>query len=166
MVTAAPLPPRVLDRVLSAVHCGSFVLVRSPLTLRVFAEHVELEQERLAAVDVGELAAVAACGAGVVVGHDPARGGLSGVLCAIQNLSLAAAAEELGVRWVSSWREEFLRSLVGMPAHVRPVAWLCLGTLEVMSEAPAAQPSGWRHRSPLSSVLHEEYYDAAGGLSA
>ncbi|GAB3859096.1 5,6-dimethylbenzimidazole synthase [Nocardioides maradonensis] len=164
MATGTPLPPRVLDRVLSAVHCGSFVLVRSPLALRVFAEHVELEQERLDAVDVGEVAAVTACGVGVVVGHDPARGGLSAVLCAIQNLSLAAAAEDLGVRWVSSWREEFLRSLVAMPDHVRPVAWLCLGAVD--GDAADAPASGWRHRSPLSSVLHEEYYHAAGGLSA
>ncbi|GAB4007253.1 nitroreductase family protein [Nocardioides ultimimeridianus] len=166
MVIAAPLPPRVLDRVLSAVHCGSFVLVRSPLALRVFAEHVELEQERLGAVESEEVAAVTACGLGVVVGHDPARGGLSAVLCAIQRLMLAAAAEELGVRWVSSWREEFLRSLVGMPDHVRPVAWLCLGTLEGMAEAPVVEPAGWRHRSPLVSVLYEEYDEAAGGLSA
>ena len=76
----------------------------------------------------------------IVVTYDPQRGGpavlgrhaiadagLYSVCLAIQNLWLAATAEELGVGWVSFYREPFLRGLLGIPAGIRPVAWLCLG---------------------------------------
>src|SRR6202000_2505846 len=77
---------------------------------------------------------------GVVVGYDPARGapavlgrhaiadaGLYSVCLAIQNLWLGATAEQIGIGWVSFYREEFLRELLDIPAHVRPIAWLCCG---------------------------------------
>ena len=122
---------------------------RRPSTLARFHEHVSHERATYAASLSGERAATFArikvegireSGLGVVVGYDPLRGGaqvlgrhaiadagLYSVVCAIQNLWLAATAEGLGVGWVSFYREEFLRSLVGMPEHVRPVAWLCVG---------------------------------------
>ena len=47
--------------------------------------------------------------------------------CAIQNLWLAARAEGLGVGWVSILSEEQLREILGIPSHVTPVGYLCLG---------------------------------------
>src|SRR5581483_1355408 len=47
--------------------------------------------------------------------------------CAIQNFWLAARAEGLGVGWVSFYRPEDLRQLLGLPARVDPIAYLCVG---------------------------------------
>jgi 5,6-dimethylbenzimidazole synthase len=157
-----------------------FVIVRSPETLSTFAAHVSQERAVFAGTLQGERAetfsrikieGISESGLGIVVGYDPGRGGphvlgrhaiadagLYSVVCAIQNLWLAATAEGLGVGWVSFYREEFLRRLVGMPEHVRPVAWLCLGAVEDVPEVPDLERFGWRHRSPLASVLHEGEY--------
>lgn len=77
---------------------------------------------------------------------------------AIQNLWLAATAEGIGVGWVSFYRDEFLRDLVGLPAHVRPVAWLCVGAVAGLPEVPDLERLGWRGRAPLDSVLHDERF--------
>jgi 5,6-dimethylbenzimidazole synthase len=165
-----------------------FVLVRSPETLGRFQEHVRTERELFAATLTGEQAetfsrikveGVRESGLGIVVGYDPTRGGpkvlgrhaiadagLYSVVCAIQNLWLAATAEGVGVGWVSFYREEFLRALVGMPDHVRPVAWLCVGAVEAVPEIPDLEKHGWRHRSPLAGVLHAERYGVRAGASA
>lgn len=159
-----------------------FVLVRSSQTLDAFAAHVEDERELFASSLEGERAdtfarikveGIRESGLGVVVGYDPTRGGpqvlgrhaiadagLYSVVCAIQNLWLAATAEGLGVGWVSFYREEFLRDLVGMPGHVRPVAWLCVGAVAGLPDVPDLERFGWRHRSPLAGVVHEERYGA------
>lgn len=157
-----------------------FVLVRDRATLTAFRDHVVHERDVFAASLEGERAATFAkvkiegileSGLGVVVGYDPTRGGpnvlgrhaiadagLYSVVCAIQNLWLAATAEGLGVGWVSFYREEFLRDLVGMPEHVRPVAWLCVGPVEGLPDVPDLERFGWRHRSPLATVVHEGRY--------
>lgn len=157
-----------------------FVLVRSPETLSAFREHVATERDVFASSLSGERAetfsrikieGICESGLGVVVGYDPTRGGsqvlgrhaiadagLYSTVLAIQNLWLAATAEGLGVGWVSFYREEFLRDLVGLPEHVRPVAWLCVGAVEGVPEVPDLERFGWRHRSVLSSVVHEERY--------
>ncbi|HXH79456.1 5,6-dimethylbenzimidazole synthase [Nocardioides sp.] len=157
-----------------------FVLVRSPQTLESFRSHVAGEREVFAASLDGErgetfdtikVEGIVESGLGIVVGYDPSRGGpdvlgrhaiadtgLYSVVCAIQNLWLASTAEGLGVGWVSFYREEFLRDLVGFPAHVRPVAWLCVGPVSALPDVPDLERFGWRHRSPLAEVLHEERY--------
>ena len=161
-----------------------FVLVRSAHTLATFREHVSQEREVFAASLPEDRAAtfrgikvegIVESGLGVVVGYDPGRGGphvlgrhaiadagLYSVVCAVQNLWLAATAEGLGVGWVSLYREDFLRELVGFPAHVRPVAWLCVGSVADLPDVPDLERSGWRHRSPLADVLHEERYVPRG----
>ncbi|AKS33809.1 5,6-dimethylbenzimidazole synthase [Mycolicibacterium goodii] len=157
-----------------------FVLVRLQATLECFRDHVALEREKFAASLTGERAStfsrikiegICESGLGIVVGYDPTRGGprvlgrhtiddagLYSVICAIQNPWLAATAEGLGVGWVSFYREEFLRSLVGMPAHLRPVAWLCVGHVADLPTTPDLERHGWRYRNSLSAVLHSERY--------
>jgi 5,6-dimethylbenzimidazole synthase len=161
-----------------------FVLVRSAASLSAFREHVMHERATFAASLPPERARTFAgikvegileSGLGIVVGYDETRGGphvlgrhaiadagLYSTVCAIQNLWLAATAEGLGVGWVSFYREEFLRDLVGMPAHVRPVAWLCVGAVSSRPDVPDLERFGWRHRSPLASVLHEERWTPHG----
>jgi len=157
-----------------------FVLVRSPEILERFREHVASERDTFAASLEGERAetfgrikveGIMESGLGIVVGYDPTRGGpavlgrhaiadagLYSVCLAIQNLWLAATAEGLGVGWVSFYREDFLADLVGLPSHVRPVAWLCLGQVAGLPDVPDLERFGWRHRSPLESVLHLDRY--------
>ncbi|MBG6095258.1 5,6-dimethylbenzimidazole synthase [Nocardioides luteus] len=157
-----------------------FVLVRDADRLERFHTHVATERETFAATLSGERAetfsrikieGIRESGLGIVVGYDPSRGGpnvlgrhaiadagLYSVVCAIQNLWLAATAEGLGVGWVSFYREEFLRDLVGMPEGVRPVAWLCVGHVADLPDVPDLERFGWRHRSPLSTVVHEEKF--------
>ncbi len=55
---------------------------------------------------------------------------------AIENLWLAARAEGVGVGWVSFYREDDLRDLLGIPSHVVPVAWLCIGYPDERHSAP------------------------------
>ena len=157
-----------------------FVLVRAPETLVTFRDHVATERRVFAETLDGERAetfakikieGICESGLGVVVGYDPTRGGpqilgrhaiddagLYSVVCAIQNLWLAATAEGLGVGWVSFYREEFLRALVGMPEHVRPVAWLCVGHVAELPAVPDLERYGWRSRAPLPTVVHQERY--------
>ncbi|MCH9767894.1 MAG: 5,6-dimethylbenzimidazole synthase [Actinomycetia bacterium] len=157
-----------------------FILVRSAGTLRAFRDHVneeravfarELPEERAEVFSRVKIEGICESGLGIVVGYDPNRGGpkvlgrhaipdagLYSVVCAIQNLWLAATFEEIGVGWVSFYREQFLRELVGMPQHVRPVAWLCVGTVANLPDVPDLERHGWRGRSSLASVVHEERY--------
>jgi Nitroreductase family len=46
--------------------------------------------------------------------------------CAIQNLWLASRAEDIGVGWVSILDPQQLSTILGLPDHVVPVAYLCM----------------------------------------
>jgi 5,6-dimethylbenzimidazole synthase len=162
-----------------------FVLVRSPETLATFRDHVLAERETFASSLSGERAetfakikveGICESGLGIVVCYDPTRGGpqvlgrhsiadagLYSVVCAIQNLWLAATAESLGLGWVSFYQEAFLAGLVGLPERSRPVAWLCLGPVTHLPDLPDLERHGWRHRSPLHTVIHEERYSPTLG---
>jgi len=106
---------------------------------------------------------------GIVVTYDSARGapnvlgrhaiadaGLYSTCLAIGNLWIAATAEGYGVGWVSFYREAFLRQLLGVPEHVRPVAWLCVGPVSRLQEEPDLERHGWRERRPLEAATHLE----------
>ncbi|GGQ59507.1 5,6-dimethylbenzimidazole synthase [Couchioplanes azureus] len=155
-----------------------FVLVRDPGLRRRFRDHVETERRVFAAGLTGEAAerfarikidGVMESTLSVVVTYDPQRGGpavlgrhaiadagLYSVCLAIQNLWLAATAEGLGVGWVSFYREDYLRTLLGIPQEVRPVAWLCLGPVTHLQRVPDLERHGWRRRRPLGAALHAD----------
>ena len=114
----------------------------------------------------------------LVVTYDPARGapsvlgrhaiadaGLYSVCLAIENLWLACTAEGWGMGWVSFYREEYLRELLGIPDDIRPVAWLCIGPVTALQETPDLERAGWRRRAPVDDVLHAERWTADSGLS-
>lgn len=157
-----------------------FVLVSDLDTRKAFREHVLREREVFAAELDGERAGTFAkikiegileSSLGIVATYDPSRGspavlgrhsiadaGLYSVCLAIQNLWLAAAAEGLGVGWVSFYREPFLADLVGLPSGVRPVAWLCVGPVHRLHGVPDLERHGWRSRRPLAEAVHRERY--------
>jgi nicotinate-nucleotide--dimethylbenzimidazole phosphoribosyltransferase len=75
---------------------------------------------------------------------------------AIENLWLAARAEGVGVGWVSFYREDDLRSLLGLPAHVVPVAWLCVGYPDERPTRPGLEAAGWEPRRRVDEFVFTE----------
>jgi 5,6-dimethylbenzimidazole synthase len=73
---------------------------------------------------------------------------------AVENLWLAARVEGLGVGWVSILESTELSQLLGLPAHVVPLAYLCLGYVTEFLAAPELQAVGWRDRLPMAGVIH------------
>jgi nicotinate-nucleotide--dimethylbenzimidazole phosphoribosyltransferase len=76
--------------------------------------------------------------------------------CAIQNLWLAARAEGVGVGWVSFYRPADVQELLGLPEHVVPVAWLCIGYPDERPERPGLEAAGWERRRRLADFVFEE----------
>jgi 5,6-dimethylbenzimidazole synthase len=174
---------RILDAAHAAPSVGlsqpwDFVVVRDPDVRRAFYDHVQHERsvfaDTLETASAGRFARIKIDGIlesslSIVVTYDPERGGpavlgrhaiadagLYSVCLAIQNLWLAATAEELGVGWVSFYREPHLRELLGIPAGIRPVAWLCLGPVTHLETTPDLERHGWRSRRPVSAAIHHD----------
>jgi 5,6-dimethylbenzimidazole synthase len=74
--------------------------------------------------------------------------------CAIQNLWLASRTEGIGVGWVSILDPVQLSTILGLPNHVVPVAYLCMGYVREFPDGPELQRAGWRQRIPLSELIH------------
>lgn len=149
-----------------------FVVIREPGMLDDFAAHVALQRQRFAdslpegrrnTFDPIKIEGIRESGTGVVVTYDHGRGGphilgrhtisdagLFSAVLAIQNLWLAAVTEGIGVGWVSFYEEQFLAELIDAPAHIRPIAWLCVGPVREFAERPTwsglagAQGAPWR----------------------
>lgn len=68
--------------------------------------------------------------------------------------------------WVSFYREEFLRGLLGIPAGIRPVAWLCVGPISHLEATPDLERAGWRRRRPLASAIHRGRWGSSAGQAA
>lgn len=179
---AAGVLDRVLEAAHAAPSVGlsqpwDFVLVRDDRTKLAFRDHVReqrdsfadtLDRERRERFAGIKIEGILESTLSVVVSYDASRGapavlgrhsipdaGLYSVCLAIQNLWLAATAEGLGVGWVSFYREPFLASLLGMPAGVRPLAWLCLGPVTHLETVPDLERHGWRSRRPLAQAVHD-----------
>jgi 5,6-dimethylbenzimidazole synthase len=88
---------------------------------------------------------------------------LYSTVCAVENLWLAARAEGVGVGWVSILRPEELVRILGLPAGVVPVAYLCVGYAAGFPPEPELQTAGWLPRLPLARVLRYETWDAPAG---
>jgi 5,6-dimethylbenzimidazole synthase len=79
--------------------------------------------------------------------------------CAIQSLWLASRTEDIGVGWVSILDPQELSTILELPHHVVPVAYLCVGYVREFPEAPELQLAGWRQRIPLSELVHLNRWD-------
>ncbi|NTV66748.1 MAG: 5,6-dimethylbenzimidazole synthase [Chlorobaculum sp.] len=79
-------------------------------------------------------------------------------VCAVQNLWLAARAENLGVGWVSIIHHDSVRQALGIPEHVVPVAWLCIGYVSFFHETPELEQAGWLPRLALDDLVHQEQW--------
>jgi 5,6-dimethylbenzimidazole synthase len=85
--------------------------------------------------------------------------GVYSVCCAVQNLWLAARAEGVGVGWVSILSNDTLREALGLPSHVVPVAYLCLGYVKKFSKRPDLEETGWLPRLNLEDVVYYERWE-------
>lgn len=176
---------RILDAAHHAPSVGNtqpwdFVIVRSPETLAEFGRHVadervafaeSLPADRRETFDPIRIEGIETSGTGIVVTYDPERGGqhvlgratvdetgIFSAVLAVQNLWLAAISERIGVGWVSFYQEHFLSELLGIPAPVRPIAWLCVGPVSEFQTVPDLERFGWRPRRPLSEAIHREKF--------
>ena len=83
--------------------------------------------------------------------------------CAVQNLWLAARSEGIGVGWVSILKMPQLRQILGIPPHILPVAYLCLGYPVEFPPQPLLETVGWRNRLPLDQLVHYEGWENSLG---
>ena len=168
----------------AAHHAGSvgfmqpwdFILVEDTETRQRVRESFLLERDRSAQFYEGErkelylslkLEGILESALNLCVTCDRNRGGphvlgrstiletdLYSTCCAIQNLWLAGRAEGIGVGWVSILDPRELSRILGLPDHVVPVAYLCLGYVREFPDGPELQRAGWRQRMPLSELVH------------
>jgi 5,6-dimethylbenzimidazole synthase len=189
-----PLDEALFERLLSAAHMAPsvgfmqpwrFIRVRSPElrtkihalveaervnTARALAERedefMRLKVEGI--LDCGELlvAALAHGREGHIFGRRTMpEMDLASVACAIQNLWLAARAENVGMGWVSLFDPEELRRLIHMPEGSRPVAVLCLGYVPAFYPRPMLEEADWAHRLNLKNMVQTDYWTEENGAS-
>ena len=83
----------------------------------------------------------------------PEEMALCSTACAIQNLWLAARAENIGMGWVSLFEPQALAQLLHCPQGAMPVALLCLGPVKEFYAKPMLIEKNWRKAKTLESVL-------------
>ena len=86
----------------------------------------------------------------------PQQMALCSVACAIENLWLAARAENLGMGWVSLFDPAKLGKLLGCPEQAQPVALLCLGPVREFYARPMLEQLDWRQGRPLHELLMQD----------
>jgi 5,6-dimethylbenzimidazole synthase len=184
-----PLDDALLERLLGAAHMAPsvglmqpwrFIIVRNP-ALRA-GVHALVESERVKTAQALaeredefmrlKVEGILECGELLVAALADGREAhvfgrrtmpemdLASVACAIQNLWLAARAENVGMGWVSLFDPEALRLLMHMPEGSRPVAVLCLGYVSAFYQKPMLEEVNWAHRLEQKSVLHIDYWTA------
>lgn len=79
-------------------------------------------------------------------------------VCAVQNLWLAARAEGLGVGWVSIFHEHELQAALGIPAHIVPIAYLCVGYVSHFYPKPELEAKGWLPRLPIEELVYVDQW--------
>lgn len=177
--------PATLRRILQAAHQGPsvglmqpwrFIRIAQPALRRDIAALVDTERQATAAA-LGErgaefmrlkvegvrecaelLVAVLAPDDGTVFGRRtlPQELALCSLACAIENLWLAARAENLGLGWVSLFEPAALGALLHLPPGARPMALLCLGPVARFYDEPMLQAEGWRQARPLDELIHTD----------
>ncbi|RDI73574.1 nicotinate-nucleotide--dimethylbenzimidazole phosphoribosyltransferase [Gaiella occulta] len=181
-----PLPDELLLRLLEAAHQAPsvglmqpwrFVVVRSEETraaMQAIALRERLRQGesfdgrareflalKLEGIREAPLSLCVCCDRGAddeeVLGRHTIRDAdIYSTCLAIENLWLAARAEGVGVGWVSFYRAEDVQDLLGLPARVVPVAWLCVGYPDERPVRPGLEAAGWGRRLPLDELVFVE----------
>ncbi|MFA5824351.1 MAG: 5,6-dimethylbenzimidazole synthase [Gallionellaceae bacterium] len=90
----------------------------------------------------------------------PEEMALCSAACAIQNLWLAARAENLGMGWVSLFNPAQLATLLHCPTGAKPIALLCLGPVAEFYARPMLEQLNWRQGKPLK-VMQDGWSEAS-----
>ena len=181
-----PVPGEVLKKILDAAHhSGSvgfmqpwnFIVIRDWAVKNKVKVLFEEENEKAAQKYEGErreqyralkLEGILEAPVNLCITCDHERGGqvlgrntipetdLYSTCCAIQNLWLAARAEEIGVGWVSILSPGKLKEILGIPSRVTAVAYLCLGYVREFPKKPMLEETGWEKRVPLAELIFED----------
>jgi nicotinate-nucleotide--dimethylbenzimidazole phosphoribosyltransferase len=185
-----PLPESLLRRLLEAAHTAPsvglmqpwrFIVIASDETKAamqaiaarerlVQAEHLDerarqyldlkLEGIREAPLSICVCCDRDSAGREVLGRHTIPDTDLYSTCLAIENLWLAARAEGVGVGWVSYYQPDAVRALLGLPEHVVPVAWLCIGYPDERPLRPGLEAAGWEQRRPLNELVFAERWGA------
>lgn len=178
----APLAEPVLSRLLQAAHSAPSVGLMQPWRF-IRVSDAALRERIAALVDAERMATAKALGArgdeflrlkvegvrdcaellvavlapddGTLFGRRtlPEQMALCSVGCAIENLWLAARAENLGLGWVSMFDPAALGELLELPEGAQPLGVLCLGPVKNFYEAPMLETEGWRRGRSLADLL-------------
>ena len=185
-----PIPAPVLGRIIDAAHHGPSVGFMQPWDFILISDlavrrqvKVLFEQERQAAACFYDeprrshylslkLEGILESPVNLCITCDPTRAeevlgrnsiretDVYSTCCAVQNLWLAARAEGIGVGWVSVLKLPQLRKVLGIPHHILPVAYLCLGYPTEFPDQPLLQTEGWRGRLPIDQLLHFDSWES------
>lgn len=163
----------------------SFIVVRNPQTRRAVYEIFERAKFAAAEIYAGEkreiydrlkLAGILDAPVNVCVVCNPneTRGAGLGrqtmpetavysTVCAVQNLMLAARAENVGCGWVSIVDADELRKILDVPAEFVVVAYLCLGYVSEFKSQAELETRGWEKRLPLVDTVFFERFGLKDG---
>ncbi|MBF0295231.1 MAG: 5,6-dimethylbenzimidazole synthase [Magnetococcales bacterium] len=186
-LTGATVAPETLTRILQAGHMAPsvglmqpwrFIRILDPALRRRLGE--EAERVRLQTAEtmgsrkafflglkvegINEcaelLVVVMAPDDGTVVGRltMPNAMAISSCACAIQNMWLAARAENLGLGWVSFFDPQVVARLLECPDGAEPLAILCLGPVQEFPSAPLMSLVGWRQEKHLDAISYIDRY--------
>ena len=95
-------------------------------------------------------------GGPVVLGktHQPEMD-IYSTVCAVQNLWLAARAENIGVGWVSIIEQQRIKDVLKIPDSITVVAYLCMGHVSHFMDEPELKSKGWEDRADLGGLIFE-----------
>lgn len=188
-VPGVRLDENVLARVLQAGHHAPsvglmqpwrFLRITDPALRLAISDEVEQERQATAAAlgprgdeflrlkvegvrECAELLVAAlAPDDGTVFGRRtlPQEMALCSLACAIQNMWLAARADNCGLGWVSMFEPRRLARLLDLPAGARPIAILCIGPAERFESRPLLEIDQWRQGRPLEQMLYSNRWPA------
>ena len=91
--------------------------------------------------------------------------GIYSVCCAMQNLWLAARAENIGVGWVSIISNKYLKRILKLPSAIKPIAYLCLGYVNKFEVEPDLQSLNWLSRLNLNKVINYEQWNSCNSYT-
>ncbi len=191
-----PVQEDVLERLLGAAHSAPsvglmqpwrMILIRDAATrsaVRLLAQQQRIAQaerfgmrarqfldQKIEGIVEAPLGIVVCCDHGAADVEVLGRGTIPetdiySTACAIENLWLAARAEGVGVGWVSFYRKQDLRALLGIPSRADPIAYLCVGWPDERPVRPGLEAAGWAQRMRLEEVVMQERWQERGEGSA
>ena len=156
----------------------NFILIKSQKTKNKIKESFEIEHARASEKLDGskkseylalKLEGIIESPVNICVTYDPTKfgpfvigrtsipeTGIYSVCCAIQNMWLSARAEGIGLGWVSILSNEVLKKQLGLPEHIIPIAYVCLGHVTNFETKPDLERAKWLPRLGLDEVVYYE----------